>query len=143
MIESLRALYLGDNDLEYLPPDVKMLKNLQILVLRENDLLDIPKEVGSLARLRELHIQGNRLTVLPPEIGLVDLSGSKCVLRMDDNPWVVPIADQLELGVNHVIDYIRSDTYRILYSRHISAGAQPAPPKADKSRKVSRLTFEK
>ena len=32
---------------------------------------------------------------------------------MDDNPWVVPIADQLELGVSHVIEYIRSDTYRM------------------------------
>lgn len=29
--ETLRALYLGDNDFEYLPPDIKNLKNLQIV----------------------------------------------------------------------------------------------------------------
>lgn len=82
------------------------------LVLRENDLIDIPKEIGYLPRLRELHIQANRLTVLPPELGNLDLFGNKSVLRMDFNPWVAPIADQLQVGVSHVIDYIRSETYR-------------------------------
>jgi Leucine-rich repeat (LRR) protein len=69
MMETLRALYLGDNDFEFLPAEIKNLKKLQILGLRENDLLAIPREVGELSRLRELHIQNNRLTVLPPEIG--------------------------------------------------------------------------
>ena len=88
--ETLRALYLGDNDFELLPPELGNLKNLQIvsvffdvdvvmshsrdghnfqLGLRDNDLLDIPREIGELTRLRELHIQNNRLTVLPPEVG--------------------------------------------------------------------------
>lgn len=30
-LETLRALYLGDNDLEYFPPEIKQLKNLQIV----------------------------------------------------------------------------------------------------------------
>lgn len=30
-LETLRALYLGDNDFEYLPADIKNLKNLQIV----------------------------------------------------------------------------------------------------------------
>lgn len=54
---TLRALYLGDNDFEYLPEDVENLSSLQILVLRENDLTALPKEIGKLFRLRELHIQ--------------------------------------------------------------------------------------
>lgn len=29
--ETLRALYLGDNDFEFLPPEIAMLKNLQIV----------------------------------------------------------------------------------------------------------------
>lgn len=32
---------------------------------------------------------------------------------MEGNNWVPPIADQLQLGVSHVIDYIRSDTYKL------------------------------
>ena len=82
------------------------------LVLRENDLLDLPKEIGELPRLRELHIQGNRLTVLPPEIGNLDLVSNKSVFKMEGNPWVTPIADQLQVGIPHVMDYIKTETYR-------------------------------
>jgi Leucine-rich repeat (LRR) protein len=32
MIETLRALYLADNDFEFLPPEVGLLKNLQIVI---------------------------------------------------------------------------------------------------------------
>lgn len=32
--ESLRALYLGDNDFEYLPREIGNLKNLQIVCIR-------------------------------------------------------------------------------------------------------------
>lgn len=30
-IETLRALYLGDNEFEYIPPEIGNLKNLQIV----------------------------------------------------------------------------------------------------------------
>jgi Leucine-rich repeat (LRR) protein len=66
-IQSLRALYLGDNDFESFPEDIGHLVNLQILVLRENDLVDLPRQLSSLTKLRELHIQGNRLQVIPPD----------------------------------------------------------------------------
>lgn len=82
-------------------------------MLRDNDLVALPKEMGHLARLRELHIQGNRLAVLPPELGALDLASQRCVVRMDKNPWVAPIEDQLALGISHVMDYIRSDTYKL------------------------------
>ncbi|XP_041371456.1 ras suppressor protein 1-like [Gigantopelta aegis] len=138
-LDTLRALYLGDNDFETLPTDIGHLKNLQTLCLRENDLVMLPKEVGDLHRLRELHIQGNRLTVLPPEIGNLDLVGMKQVFKADNNPWVTPIADQFQVGISHVFDYIRSDTYKFLYGRHIAAGAIPPPKATDKSKKISRV----
>lgn len=31
LLETLRALYLGDNDFEYLPAEIKNMKNLQIV----------------------------------------------------------------------------------------------------------------
>ncbi|CAH1772717.1 unnamed protein product [Owenia fusiformis] len=138
-LETLRALYMGDNDFETIPKEIKNLKNLQILVLRENDLISLPKEIGELARLRELHIQGNRLTVLPPDLGILDLVGMKQVFKGENNPWVPPIADQFQVGVSHVFDYIRSDTYKYLYGRHIQARADPPPKTNDKSKKISRL----
>lgn len=138
-LDTLRALYMGDNDFEYIPPEIGRLKNLQILCFRENDLVTLPKEIGDLLRLRELHIQGNRLTVLPPEFGNLDLLGTKQVFKADSNQWVTPIADQFQVGISHVFDYIRSDTYKFLFGRHVSANA-PVPPKTtDKSKKISRI----
>jgi hypothetical protein len=51
--------------------------------------------------------------VLPPEIGALDLASQRSVVRMEGNNWVHPIAEQLQLGVSHVIEYIRSDTYKL------------------------------
>ncbi|KAJ1362122.1 hypothetical protein KIN20_021548, partial [Parelaphostrongylus tenuis] len=103
-IETLRALYLGDNDFEMLPGDVMNLRNLQILVLRDNDLLTIPREIGHLTNLKELHIQGNRLTVLPPELGALDLIGNKQVLRLEYNPWITNIQSRYDLLLSPVCD---------------------------------------
>ena len=58
--------------------------------------------------LRELHLQGNRLTVLPPSLGSLDFLSSRSILKLDKNPWVPPIEDQLMLGVSHVIEFIRT-----------------------------------
>ncbi|XDV47776.1 hypothetical protein PO909_017335 [Leuciscus waleckii] len=83
-----------------------------VLSLRDNDLISLPKEIGDLAQLKELHIQGNRLTVLPPELGNLDLTGPKQVFKAENNSWVIPIADQFQLGISHVFEYIRSETYK-------------------------------
>ena len=44
--------------------------------------------------------------------GNLDLVSNKSVLKMENNPWVTPIADQLQVGVSHVMEYIRTETYR-------------------------------
>lgn len=44
--------------------------------------------------------------------GNLDLVSNKAVFRMEFNPWVTPIGDQLQVGISHVMDYIRSETYR-------------------------------
>ncbi|KAI3355037.1 hypothetical protein L3Q82_017856 [Scortum barcoo] len=135
---TLRALYLSDNDFEVLPADIGKLTKLQILSLRDNDLISLPKEIGELAQLKELHIQGNRLTVLPPELGNLDLTGPKQVFKAENNPWVTPIADQFQLGVSHVFEYVRSETYKYLYGRHMQANPEPPKKSNDKSKKISR-----
>jgi Leucine-rich repeat (LRR) protein len=143
MLETLRALYLADNEFEYLSPEIGSLKNLQILVLRDNDLIMLPNEIGLLTRLRELHIQNNRLTVLPPEIGQLDLCSHRSVVRMEGNPWVPPIADQLQIGVTHVIEYIRTDTYKFLYGRHSQTMTPTAIPPRNEERRARKLARNK
>ncbi|KAK1172084.1 ras suppressor protein 1 isoform X1 [Acipenser oxyrinchus oxyrinchus] len=137
-LTTLRALYLSDNDFEILPPDIGKLTKLQILSLRDNDLISMPKEIGDLSQLKELHIQGNRLTVLPPELGNLDLTGPKQVFKAENNPWVTPIADQFQLGVSHVFEYVRSETYKYLYGRHMQANPEPPKKNSDKTKKISR-----
>ncbi|KAG5268660.1 hypothetical protein AALO_G00215010 [Alosa alosa] len=137
-LTTLRALYLSDNDFEVLPADIGKLAKLQILSLRDNDLISLPKEIGDLAQLKELHIQGNRLTVLPPELGNLDLTGPKQVFKAENNPWVTPIADQFQLGVSHVFEYVRSETYKYLYGRHMQANPEPPKKNNDKTKKISR-----
>lgn len=83
------------------------------LSVRDNDLLDIPREIGELTRLRELHIQNNRLTILPPEVGFLDLQSTKSVLKMEENDWVQPIAEQYLLGISHVLEYIKTEAFRM------------------------------
>ncbi|XP_018018668.1 ras suppressor protein 1 [Hyalella azteca] len=140
MLESLRALYMADNDFEILSPEIKNFKNLQILVLRDNDLVDLPREVGELHRLRELHLQSNRLQVLPPEISYLDLQGSKSCFRIDGNHLIQMLADQLLLGISHVIDIMKTPTYKFTYERHQKSNSQYPPKNLEaKDRKISRV----
>ena len=83
------------------------------LGLRDNDLLELPRELGELTRLRELHIQNNRLSLLPPELSKCDLSNSKAVVKMEENPWKEAIMEQYLLGINHVLEYLKTDAYRM------------------------------
>lgn len=50
--EHLTALYLNDNCLSRLPPDVGMLVNLRTLDLSNNKLRSLPAELGELIQLR-------------------------------------------------------------------------------------------
>jgi len=76
-------------------------------------LLELPREIGELVRLRELHIQNNRLTVIPPEIANLELYSNKSVFKMEENPWVQPIIEQYLLGLNHVLELLKTETYRM------------------------------
>ena len=91
-----------------------------------------------MSNLRELHLQGNRLTVLPPQLGQLDFLSSRAILKLDNNPWVPPIEDQLILGVSHVIEYIRTETYKYLYNRHIQANVPPPEKGEQKNKKIMR-----
>ena len=66
---------------------------------------------------------------------------SCCVACVVCEAPVLPCSSRPTTGQES--DSVSLCPYFSLYSRHISAGPQPAPPKADKGRKVSRLTFEK
>lgn len=44
--------------------------------------------------------------------GNLDLVGQKQVFKAENNPWLTPIQEQFQLGISHVFDYIRTDTFK-------------------------------
>ncbi|XP_048884668.1 CCR4-NOT transcription complex subunit 6 isoform X2 [Brienomyrus brachyistius] len=65
----LTALYLSDNSLSRIPPDIAKLHNLVYLDLSSNKIRSLPAELGNMVSLRELLLNNNQLRVLPFELG--------------------------------------------------------------------------
>ncbi len=84
-LTGLTDLYLNDNRLTALPPEIGNLTGLTWLNLRRNQLTALPPEIGNLTGLTWLYLGGNRLTALLPEIG--NLTGLK-VLATSTNGTV-------------------------------------------------------
>ncbi|XP_053575193.1 leucine-rich repeat-containing protein 10 [Bombina bombina] len=64
----LVKLYLSDNNLNTLPPELELLQNLQILALDFNSFKVLPQVVCTLKQLSILYLGNNRLPDLPQEM---------------------------------------------------------------------------
>uniref|UniRef100_A0A2K5S366 Disease resistance R13L4/SHOC-2-like LRR domain-containing protein n=1 Tax=Cebus imitator TaxID=2715852 RepID=A0A2K5S366_CEBIM len=150
-LQKLKHLNLGMNRLNTLPRGFGSLPALEVLDLTYNNLNEnsLPGNFFYLTTLCALYLSDNDFEILPPDIGKLtklqilklgnlDLTGQKQVFKAENNPWVTPIADQFQLGVSHVFEYIRSETYKYLYGRHMQANPEPPKKNNDKSKKISR-----
>jgi hypothetical protein len=62
-------LYLNNNALTSLPPEIGNLSSVTTLNVHFNALTSLPGQLGNMASLGTLRIYGNDLTSLPPELG--------------------------------------------------------------------------
>ncbi|KAM4677305.1 leucine-rich repeat-containing protein 10 [Discoglossus pictus] len=69
--KELTKLYLSDNHLNSLPPELELLQNLQILALDFNNFRVLPQVVCSLKQLSILYLGNNKLKDLPPEMSFL------------------------------------------------------------------------
>ena len=73
-VERLTELWVDNNLITSLPPEIGRLSNLTKLVLLTNKLTSLPDSIGRLTKLKELNVSYNELTSLPDSIGqLTDL----------------------------------------------------------------------
>ncbi|GAB1609975.1 CCR4-NOT transcription complex subunit 6-like isoform X2, partial [Argonauta hians] len=68
-LRHLTTLYLNDNHLLRIPPDISKLTNLTYLDLSSNKLRSLPSELGDLSLMRQLLLNNNFLRNLPFELG--------------------------------------------------------------------------
>jgi len=66
---NLEKLYLGRNNLKYLPATIGELKNLKILQVQYNQLESLPEELSEMTSLEQLWLNQNDLRSLPQSLG--------------------------------------------------------------------------
>ena len=79
-------LYLGDNKLQHIPPEIGDLLNLSALILCDNQLQFLPRQLNKLSNLQSLQLHSNQLQTLPP--GTVKLKNLR-ELSLRNNPLVL------------------------------------------------------
>lgn len=68
-LTELEKLYIGRNDLKYIPASIGKLSNLKILSVQYNEIDSIAEELGNLTNLEQLLLNQNQLTSLPESLG--------------------------------------------------------------------------
>ena len=85
------------------------LTNLTELYLPENRLTTLPPQIGKLRQLEMLDLTGNQLSALPPQMGdLTKLTN----LDLSDNPLTSPLLEIVSQGVKAVLAYLREQLAR-------------------------------
>ncbi|KRX46390.1 CCR4-NOT transcription complex subunit 6 [Trichinella sp. T8] len=82
-MDHLTALFINDNELERLPPEISKLSKLKVLDASNNRIRSLPSELGDILTLEQLHLNNNLIRTLPFEIGkLYNLK----ILALHGNP---------------------------------------------------------
>jgi hypothetical protein len=80
---NIKELFLAENPLKRLPPDIGHLTSLEKLYLGDTQLRSLPVEIGELKQLKALHLPNNRLSALPEAMAhlkaleVLNLSGNR------------------------------------------------------------------
>lgn len=101
----LVKLYLSDNHLNSLPPELEQLQNLQILALDFNNFKALPQVVCTLKQLCILYLGNNKLCNLPNELRLLQnlrtlWIEANCLTQLPDVVCELSLLKTLHAGSN-------------------------------------------
>ena len=82
-LTNLNTLFLYNNNLTSIPPELGNLSILEYLNLTSNNLTELPPEIGSLDSLKYLMLDSNKLASVPPEIG--NLTNLQIIFNLSNN----------------------------------------------------------
>ncbi|XP_011404741.1 PREDICTED: ras suppressor protein 1-like [Amphimedon queenslandica] len=117
----LKALFLGDNDLNRFPPNMEKFILLEVLILRDNDIADVPSTIHACQKLSTLQLQGNQINVLPPEMARLNFLTEKSCFKIYDNPLIEELQSR-STTVKQLFDYVKTEEYRLIYAEFNEAG---------------------
>ncbi|OSD00130.1 hypothetical protein PYCCODRAFT_1479403 [Trametes coccinea BRFM310] len=86
-------MYLANNHISRLPPELFRVSSLTVLSLRSNGLTSVPPQIAQLASLQELNVSQNKLRWLPFE--MLNMRLTKLVVA--GNPWIPPPVPQTDI----------------------------------------------
>ncbi|XP_025738447.1 leucine-rich repeat-containing protein 10 [Callorhinus ursinus] len=103
--QELVKLYLSDNHLNSLPPELEQLQNLQILALDFNNFKALPQVVCTLKQLCILYLGNNKLCDLPSELSLLQnlrtlWVEANCLTQLPDVVCELRLLKTLHAGSN-------------------------------------------
>ena len=72
-LSNLKGLWLDNNNLTSLPPELGQLSNLKGLWLNNNKLTSVPPELGQLSNLERLDLDKNNIFVNKKHVQLIEM----------------------------------------------------------------------
>lgn len=123
----LQELYLDNNEIAQLPPQMSNLRNLRILSLNGNALVSLSFVVEDFKLLEILRVDQNKIPNIPPEIGdlrrLLEFSAQgNRITSVTGNLSRCEYLQVLNLAGNENLDRLPQDIRYCTYLRYIDVG---------------------
>lgn len=71
-LDSLRWLFLEENQIEEIPENISKLTELRTIWLNDNEIQNLPIQFNKLKKLEEVRLENNQLSIIPEELRTSD-----------------------------------------------------------------------